>query len=250
MISSPARYGALFERKVAGPVIAGASVNRDTVLADGTVLQFPRGRSMLDTSALRGMSRFPKDIVIEGCGMDETLLVLSNELDLRGDVHSLTIRDLTLHCNDNYLEQFRSNPYSLRLDRCRVIGFDMGAGSSCMLGGSVGAFYATDCRIEAGFGRGPGFGNLFDVRGALLARLERCVIVGPFQSVCDWSGRAAQIFVGCRFERMSPQIRDQLERPSPAVRFHERTFDYLAPDAPTPPRSPRPVTDINPAWAK
>ena len=249
MLSSPERFAALVERKTKGGAVDGTRVDRKTVLNDGDVLQFPRGRSTLDANWLQRMNPFPKDLVIEGYGMNDTLLVLSDELRVRGEVHSLTMRNLTVHCNDNSLERLRDGPYALHLDRCRVIGFDNGAGGSKMLGGSVGAFYATDCRIEAGFGRNPGSGNLFDVRGALVARLERCTIVGPFRSVYRKSNRAAQIFVDCRFERMSPRIRTHLEKASPAVRFLDCTFEYLPEKAGKRPKR-RPVTEINPAWGK
>jgi len=241
------RFAALFARQSKGGAVDGTRTNRKTTLRDGDLLEFPPGRWPLDVNWLERLKPFPKDLVVEGRGMDETLLVLSHELRIRGEVASLTFRDLTLHCNDHYLESMSPNPYTLRLQRCRVIGFDMGAGGSDMLSGSVGALYATDCRIEAGFGRIPGSGNLFDVRGAFLARLERCTIVGPFQSVFyGWSG-AAQLFFACRFERMRPSIRGHLEHPPGMVRFQDCSFDYLPDTASAhPPR--RSFTELNPAW--
>ena len=117
-----------------------------------------------------------------------------------------------------------------------------------MLAGGVGALYATDCRIEAGFGK-PGDGTLFDVRGVFVARLERCTIVGPFRRVYRDGDMAAQIFVDCRFERMSWLMRSYLEQPKSSARFQGCTFGYLPEKSPA--RAPRRrVTEINPAWGK
>ncbi|MHC5009781.1 MAG: hypothetical protein ACYTG6_02395 [Planctomycetota bacterium] len=249
LLGDAERYGALFERKSHGAQIDGRVLDRETRVLDGDTITFPPGRHVLDAGLFQQWSPFPKDLLIVGYGMDETLLVLTDELRIRDDVHSLTFRDLTIHTGDNYLESMRTNPYTLRLDSVRVIGFDMGAGGSDMLSGSVGAFYATDCRIEAGYGRSPGSGNLFDVRGTLLARLEDCVIRGPFRSVYYQWGGAAQVFDHCEFVDMDSGIhmRRHLENPGAMVRFVDCTFEFLPEDAPRR-RERRPVTDINPAW--
>ncbi len=248
LLGDAERYGALFERQTEGGTVDGRTFDARVELDDGDTIQYPPGRFELGTGALERHAPFPKDLSIAGYGMDETVLVLSDDLRVRSEVHSLTFRDLTLHCNDNSLERLRSQPYTLRLDKVRVIGFDNGAGGSKMLGGSVGAFYATDCRFEAGFGGSPGSGNLFDVRGALLARLENCDVVGPFRSVYyQWSG-AAQLFVNCRFTRMRPSMRQHLEAPKGMARFEDCAFEYLPEEAATPRPKQRPLTDINPAW--
>jgi len=248
LLSSRERYAELFARQTTGGTVDGRSFDGETSLSDGDTIQFPPGRYEVQSRWLERLSPFPKDLAVEGYGMDETVIVLSSDLDVRDEVHSLTFRDLTIHCNDNYLERMRHSPYTLRLDRCRVIGFDMGAGGSKMLGGSVGAFYATGCRIEAGYGRAPGFGNLFDVRGALLVRLEDCDVVGPFRSVYEGGARAAQLFVRCRFTRMTPRLKRSLETPGAMARFEECTFEYLSDEEERQPREKRPITDINPAW--
>ena len=247
LLGSAEDYGALFERKAKGGRADGPTLTREMALGDGDTITFPPGKHALDVRVLSSRKPFPKDIAIEGYGMDETLLVLSDELRMRGDIHSLTFRDLTIHCGDNYLESMRDGPYTLRIIDCRIIGFDMGAGGSCMLSGRVGAFYASGSRIEAGYGRAPGLGHLFDVRGALLARLEDCVIVGPFRSIYyQWSG-AAHVFDGCRFENLPASMERRLESPGSMVSFRDCTFSYL-PEGARSPRDPKPVTDINPTW--
>lgn len=156
------------------------------------------------------------------------------------------------NCNDNYLESIRTGSYTLRLERCRVIGFDMGAGGSDMLSGSVGAFFASDCRIEAGYGRSPGSGNLFDVRGALLVHLVNCELVGPFQSVYyQWNG-AAHVFERCRFSKMKRSGRERLRHAQKLVQFKDCTFDEMTPaqELASRKRTVLSVADINPAWRK
>ena len=247
LLSEPQKFGALFVRKAEGQTLDGRSITSDSRLADGDRIVYPVGKHTLDVSSLSRQSPFPKDILIEGGGMDRTLLRFNNEMRFRGDIHSLTFRDLTIHCGDNYLEAMRNGPYTLRIERCRIIGFDMGAGGSDMLSGSVGAFYASDSRIEAGFGRAPGFGNLFDVRGALVARLENCDIEGPFRSIYDRSSGAAQVFDHCRFTNLTRSNRSQIERKSDGVRFVECTFGYQPEGAESTPKG-RNLSELNPDW--
>ena len=182
LLDDLAKFARLFARKHQGPTVEVPSTVEG--LAPGTTCRYPAGSYDLNVDA-RGRE-FPSDLLIVGAGMNATLLRL-NEISSRGPIRSLTFRDLTLHANNNYLTDVRGNePITLRLERCRVIGFDMGAGGSVMFSASVGAFYASNCRIEAGFSRTTaGFGNLFRCRPLLLARLERCTLVGPFRSILD-----------------------------------------------------------------
>jgi hypothetical protein len=248
MLNEPATFGALFVRKTTGQTVDGRSIAPDSKLANGDRVLYPEGKHTLDLSGLNRQDPFPKDILIEGVGMDRTLVRLNNEMRFRGDIHSLTFRDLTIHCGDNYLEAMRGGPYTLRVERCRIIGFDMGAGGSDMLSGSVGAFYASDSRIEACFGRAPGFGNLFDVRGALVARLENCDIVGPFRSVFDTSSRAAQVFDHCRFTNLPRSSKSRFEQQSEKAQFVACSFEYLPEGAPESPREKRKLSELNPDW--
>ncbi len=249
LLQSPDEYGAMFERKAKGARIDSRSLTADTELQDGDTILFGPGIHFVNAQAIFNGKTIPKDLLLEGYGMDKSLIVLSTELRPQGLVYSLTLRDLTIHCNDNYLEQMRGS-YTLRVERCRVIGFDMGAGGSNMLSGDTGAFYATDSRIEAGFGRSPNSGNLFDVRGTLLVRLENCVISGPFSSVYyQWSG-AAHVFDNCRFINMSERFKQRVERKPRQVRFIDCSFEYLTKDQLSTSRKQRGVSEINPAWTK
>lgn len=274
-LSSSETFGKLFERQSPGPQLDGPNLDwrahaaerrklrgrrlgegkdpasvKSTIIPDGSSILYPPGRFDVPLGRAFREGAFPKDLLIEGAGMNETVLVLSAELTARGAVHSLTFRDLTIHCNDDYLEALRREPYTLRLDRCRIIGFDMGAGSSCMFGGYAGAIYMVGCRIEAGYGRSPGSGNLFDVRGALVVRLEDCDVVGPFRSVnYAWSG-AAHLFENCRFTSMTKSCLATLRRSQVGVQLVDCTFDALTGEQEKELRRAkrRPLTEINAAW--
>ncbi len=248
LVSEGRAFGRLFERKASGARIEGATLSPESEIAAGDRIVYPPGQYTLDVRSWQRRP-LPADVVIEGHSMDQTLLRLSDALSTRGELHNLTFRDLTLHCSDNYLESIRPGPFTLTLERCRVIGFDMGAGGSCMLGGGCAAFRAVGCRIEAGFGRAPGFGHLFDVRGGLLARLEDCEIVGPFRSVWyAWSG-ATHVFERCRFREMSPRLRPESEKPPSNVRLLDCTWTFRAPGASEVEREQRSLAELNPAWA-
>jgi hypothetical protein len=249
LLRAPHQFDALFARQTSGPTIDGPTLVYDRPPADGTTIRFPAGRFVLGAQAMRNRWKpFPKDLAIQGAGMDVTLLVLDQDLEIDADVHCLTLRDLTIHAADHYLTELRDTPFTIRAERVRIVGFDMGAGGSTMVAGTVGAFFATDCRIEAGFGRSPGSGNLFDVRGAFVARLENCDVVGPFSSVFC-SGDAATTFHRCRFTRMPDPAR--VGHMGDVVEFVDCTFEGLSADELKSARKakPRPITELNPAWA-
>lgn len=112
-----------------------------------------------------------------------------------------------------------------------------------MLAARSAAFYASNCRFEAGFGRSPGSGNLFRVRQGLLVRIEDSTFVGPFRSVYDRDSAATYVFERCRFERQQVP----LDQPPAGVRFIDCTS---TPPPAEQPRKTKPLTDINPDWGR
>jgi hypothetical protein len=221
-----------------------ATAGPNETLPDGATISFPPGVHEL---RLPRTERFPRDILVQGSGMDATLVRFA-ELDARDEVASLTFRDLTIDCQDDYFTDLRNSPAAIRLERCRVVRFDMGAGGSVMLAARQAGFYAADCRFEAGFGRSPGSGNLFRFQAGLV-RLDRCVIRGPFRSIYDASGRATYLFWRCDIRDMPAREEPRFAAPPNGARFVECTFTYLPRDAVT--RSePRPLSDLNPDWPK
>lgn len=239
------RFAAMFERKIDGGVVLGTTLGPRDRIEDGTVLHFPAGAHVWKTSHIgrRRNEPFPKDLLVRGDGMDTTLVRL-DEISARSVVCNLTFQDCTIDCgNDYFTDLRRDEPVTIRLERCRVIRFDMGAGGSCMLAAQTAAFHAIDCRIEAGFGRYPGSGNLFRVGNGLLVRMEGCTIVGPFSSVFYSDDAATYVFDGCTFERQAVP----LESPPAGVRFVRCTS--TPPDR-TRPDKPRPLSDLNPDWGE
>jgi hypothetical protein len=230
-------FGAHFTRQTSGPVIVGTTWKPSDPIPDGTTLSFPAGAHVFKSSALDHVDRFPKDLLILGAGMDATLVRL-DEIGTRKEIFSLTFRDLTIDCGNDYLTDLRRDePVTIRLERCRVVRFDMGAGGSVMLAARVAAFFATDCRFEAGYGRYPGSGNLFRTSSGLV-RLEHCVIRGPFRSVFDRA--ATYVFDRCEFHGTP----DYAKSPPDHVRFLECRFGPPAKAE----RKPRPLAELNPAW--
>ncbi len=108
-----------------------------------------------------------------------------------------------------------------------------------MLAARVAAFYATDCRFEAGYGRSPGSGNLFRTRAGLV-RLEHCIIRGPFRSVYDRA--ASYVFARCEFHGTPDYAKSAPDH----VRFLECWFGPPAKAE----RKPRPLAELNPAWGE
>jgi hypothetical protein len=248
LVRSPEKFGALFARKTNGPIVDGATLSYATPPADGTTIRFPAGIHRLDVVAMGRWQPFPKDLVIEGAGMDATALVGNDMLRADGPVHSLTYRNLTMDTGNNDFQRIRGGPFTLRLDRCRIVGFDDGAGGSDMLSSDVGAVYATDCRFETGFGSSPGRCNLFDVRGALLVRMENCDLVGPYYSVFDSSKSASQVFARCRLTRMTSSVKRAVEGRPGTTEFADCKVEYLTKDDDPAARAKRALTEFNPAW--
>lgn len=243
LLSSGAPLQRFFKPQGAARVHDASRLAPDARLERGDTLLFPRGVHKLRRGLL-GRGELPADVTLEGAGMDETAVVMEDEIDSTSDVHNLTLRDLTLHCGDNYMTDLRDAGITLRLERCRIVGFDMGAGGSVMLAADCGLLYASECRFEACFGRSPGSGNLFRVRGGFLARLEACTLVGPFRSVWD-DGSAT--FDRCRFEHVP---RRDVERRG-NVRLVHCTFEEPTEEQATG-RARRPeqrrLAELNPVW--
>jgi hypothetical protein len=166
------------------------------VLEDGVTLSFPAGVFSTD-NPFRDAKSPPRDVTIRGAGMDATLLVMQSDIDGRGELRRFALRDCTVFTNGNYLFGQRAGATVL-MERVRVIGFDMGAGSSCALAFDGVVMVATDCRFEGGYGRAPEWGTLFDVRSeSLVARFERCTLSLIHMNVQWLRSGATAFFAGC-----------------------------------------------------
>jgi hypothetical protein len=219
LVSSAPEFGKLFVRTTEGPLVDGPASRPEAGLADGATVRFPAGLHRWSLSAFDHKPNFPADVVIEGAGMDSTIVRIG-EISSRVEIRSLTFRDVTIDTDGGYLTDLRyDEPATFRLERCRVIGFDIGAGGSVMLAASVAGFYATDSRFETGFGKSPSTGTLIR-GGTILARFERCTIAGPmYDPGFSASGATTLVFSSCRFLDMGDQLAKAMESPPNGVRF-------------------------------
>ena len=238
-----------FARHTQGPTIRDDEWDPHGVLPDGATVEFGEGVHTWDAEGYQHRKSFPKDVLFRGAGLDLTLLRI-NEVSSRHEVKSLTFEDLTIDCQNNYFSDLRStNPVTIRMTRCRVVGFDMAAGGSVMLAARSAAFYAEDCRFEAGFSRaGAGSGNLFRVRKGLLVRLDNCAIVGPFSSVFDANDAATYQFTSCTLSDMSTWRKPIFEKLPAGVRMESCSVTYATPEVMEARKKPRKLTEINAAW--
>ena len=179
LVSDATAFEALLARGTEESVARGEDSKEELARLkhSGKTFEFGVGCFAVDIGFEHGPDA-PSDVTIAGAGMDRTLLVLRNPIFCSGTLRRFSIRDCTVFTNDKYLMDKRGGPATLLLERLRVIGFDMAAGSSCALGfaGSQGlVLLARDCRFEGGYGRSPESGTLFDIRtSAFAARMERC----------------------------------------------------------------------------
>ncbi|MEM8884784.1 MAG: hypothetical protein AAGD14_11995 [Planctomycetota bacterium] len=246
LVSDPKTFCAHFERLLDGPRLDGTKLAGDQEVPDGAVIEFGPGVHTLDTRQLFSRRRAPRDLLIVGAGMDRTLVRIQ-EISTSDVLASLHIRDLTLDCNNDYMTDLRSqNPATIRLERCRVVGFDMAAGGSVMFAARSGALFASDCRFEAGYGRAKaGSGNLFRVRSGCLVRLERCTILGPFRSLYDADEGATYRFVDCDIAGTSRQLARYRSDDKAGVVFENCRLEEIPADAS---RIHRSLSDLHPDW--
>jgi RNA polymerase sigma-70 factor (ECF subfamily) len=282
-----AAFARCFVSKSVGATVDPLTADPATPLEDGTRLLFPPGCHRWDAAGLAGEAgrRFPQDLVIEGAGMDETLVVLDRPLVAEGKVGVITFRDLTVHSNDSCV--LYSGVNVVRLDRVRVIGFDggvldatiRGRGAGQVINGRAAAVLAQDCRFESGFGNKPGEmwwflgtspGTSAQSGWLTIARFERCRFAGPLAKppTSGWKlsiylpgPPAAVVYSHCDLVDATPVDREFIEHAEttpPAwsplyVRFEDCRVTNApdsswVPAADAPPRKRRDVSELNPAW--
>jgi hypothetical protein len=252
IVRDAAHFDALFERKSHAGTADGRAFLKDATeaspeLQDGMTLLFPAGihDTRLDW-AVRSAKSFPRDLVISGAGIDQTLLHFDNLLAI-GNVVNLTFRDFTFW-NDGPLLDLRGDSQStITLERVRLAGFDNGAGGSNALSLVATAFRATDCVFAGGYGDSPYYGSLLDVRvDGLLARFDRC----RFEHLTFWH-RARDswrlLFTDCTFDHVAHSWQNRSKLP-PGVEFLPGTPTF---GDPVPPGENPPARDLNalfPGW--
>jgi hypothetical protein len=145
----------------------------------GTTIEL--GAGVYDLSRFLNAWRGRQDIVdvrIRGAGMNATMIVLKSDVSPDRTVQRLKISDCTVNCNNNYFFDHRHPGTVMTVEGVRIVGFDMGAGGSCMMGCRQLMMDFRRCEILGGYSRAPvGFGDLFDVRSTgHLARFDDCTI--------------------------------------------------------------------------
>jgi hypothetical protein len=227
LVEDPAEFGALFAPEVSGPQLAGDVAGRKlgADLPDGTTLVYPPGVYRVEMRALSFVERFPVDLTLAGAGRDATLLIVGN-IGSRGTIERFTIRDCTVFTADDYLFDQRGGDALIQLFRTRVVGFDMGAGSSCMFSGENLALYAQDSEFLGGYGRSPGSGNLFrhDSSGRLM-RFDRCRLERIEVDPSRVRGGMTLVFAGCVLEDLLDS-RTSFEGAGGGVSFPGTTISF------------------------
>ena len=215
LVANRALFDQCFVSESSGAAVDGPSVFVPSALSmnkpvpDGTTLSFPAGVHSLPDFGTYWREHFPRDLTLRGAGMNATLLVLSSDLSAYDTVRNLTIENVTVHANDNYLFDVREPSMSVTLRNARFTGWDMGAGASCLFGTEGLALRAVDCEFLGGYGRSPQHGRLFNVsHNGLLARFERCVIART-EVFAGIGAGATLVLSACRLE-------DILDRGTPA----------------------------------
>ncbi len=178
LVRDPDQFEPLFQRTAAEELRFGL-LDRDrpdNSVEDGVTLTWPAGVYRLN-NVMRNKDPYPRDVTFAGAGMDATMLLLTHDFSTRGSLRNFVIRDCTVHTNNHYLFDLRLKPAALRFERVRFVGFDMGAGASCLFGTKELAMSAKFCRFEGGYGSSPQHGTIFDVRtSGLIARFDSCSI--------------------------------------------------------------------------
>lgn len=187
---------------------------------DGSTLRFPPGVFQIGDLG-RHWDEFPRDVTLQGAGRDATLLV--GEVSARSAVRNLSLRDMTFHNPGGGLAELRRGGAVISIENLRLTGWDTGAGGSSAINTRALAFLAKDCEIAGGYGRNPGFGQLFDVRtDALLARFEGCTLDRMSLSVSRVRPGATVVFAGCALTDVFQDPARQ--RVPPGVQFIDCTL--------------------------
>ena len=253
IVRDAARFDALFERKsYAGTTDGRAFLKNETEqppkLQDGATLLFPAGVHDITRleHALRSTTPLPRDLVIAGAGIDQTMLHFDS-LHVRENVVNLTLRDFT-YWNEKPLFDLRGKTQAtITLERVRLAGFDNGAGGSNVLSLCETALRAIDCVFAGGYGRHPYQGYLVDVRvDGLLARFDRC----RFEHITFWhtpKDAWRLVFANCAFDHVAHTWQNRGRLP-PGIEFVGTTplFADPVPSGDDPPA--RDLDALFPGW--
>jgi hypothetical protein len=200
---------------------------------------FPAG--VHEWKAVGEIRRTRRGAVIRGAGMDRTLVRVRAAVKAKG----LAYRDLTVDLRSGRM-LVDPDGVSLRLERCRVIGFSR----DHALRLSEGILLATECRFEVAYDRRPDRGGLARLEREVVARFEGCLVsLGPAGGSLVAKVRGPTAFSRCRLLDLSERERALVETGSRDVSLEGCEIEWVEPRKVGKP-DPRPLSDINPAWGR
>ena len=196
-------------------------------MPDGTVLYFPDGVHWVTpsrtSSAKDSTTRMPRDLTVEGAGIDRTLIKLERLLGQR-----LRLQPPLQGLHDRLPERRRVRPSKqdgervrgeralrpLRRRARRVPGLRLPRRR---------ALLQVDCRFEGGYGSSPGNGNI--LRDVDVARFEDCVF--DRINYTDQQSHESAFFARCDVPRLrrDMEARDQADCARESVSSHGPRFD-------------------------
>ncbi|MFN0242944.1 MAG: hypothetical protein ACKVWV_08650 [Planctomycetota bacterium] len=246
LVRDAQKFAALFRRMSSGPARNGvAEIDHvDRLAQDGATISYPAGVFRC-AALMRERRPFPRDVTIAGAGMDATLLLVS-QLSTREELRNFTLQDCTVYTSGRSLFDLRRRPGTVQLERVRVIGFDVAAGSSSAFEAPGLALFARDSLVLGGYGPAPASGRLFDVRNdALLARFERCTLDELSVGTDRMRPGSTLVFVDCVLSNLL-DARSPLESGLPGLALVGCRVTRFESD-----REALPVHDLNelfPSW--
>ncbi len=193
-----------------GAVLSASAFDGDASpeLVPGTTIQFGPGVHHFDMDKLRLLDEFPTDITFAGAGMDTTLVSMS-DMVVGGDVERLTLRDMTIDCENDGLFDLRSGKLVLDVLRTRLVRFDAGHGGAVLFSARSGAMVrVAHSEILGGFGKSPGNGRLFR-SGPLLTHIidSRLELLDP-----TFTEVSHGVFERCTIDRITPNDLADVDR--------------------------------------
>lgn len=247
LVRDAERFAALYRREHATSFVDGTGLGArpDDALGHGAVVTFPAGVFLVD-HLMDHADPFPDEVTLQGAGVDATLLVIP-ELYTRSVLRSFAIRDCSVHTDDNYLFDLRTQPATLEFERVRFTGFDIGAGSSCLIGTRETALWMVDCLVEGGYGRSPAYGQLFSIdTPGFVARFDRCVFRRMWMGLGRANEGATLVLSQCKLEDVFDDPEADAEEQAGV--FLEDCIVLRYPGRPyeEPPR--RDLNDLFPGW--
>jgi hypothetical protein len=126
----PKRLRTVLAHRAKGPWLDGPATlaTVEPPVPAGATLHFSAGVHEVNWKRLGdGGDAVPRDVTIEGAGINETMIRLAN-FRTNGVVRNLHLRDCTIDANNLPVFNLKSEPASIQAERVRFVRFDGGYG--------------------------------------------------------------------------------------------------------------------------